>query len=100
PFVALQQLAEAAALESTVAEGLREVITAGEQLQITPRLRELFARHPHTTLHNHYGPSETHVVTALALEGDPAHWPALPSIGWPIQNTQIYLLDRNLEPVP
>jgi non-ribosomal peptide synthetase component F len=49
PFVALQQLAEAAALESTVAEGLREVVTAGEQLQITPRLRELFrasfARH-------------------------------------------------------
>ena len=100
PFVALQQLADAAALEGTTAEALREVITAGEQLQITPRLRELFARHPEATLHNHYGPSETHVVTALALAGDPHHWPALPSVGRPIQNTQIYLLDKNGDPAP
>jgi amino acid adenylation domain-containing protein len=99
PFVALQQLADAAAAEGTVAEALREVITAGEQLQVTPRLRELFARHPRATLCNHYGPSETHVVTALELTGDPAEWPALPSIGVPIQNTQIYLLNRHQEPV-
>ncbi|HTD68004.1 MAG TPA: amino acid adenylation domain-containing protein [Candidatus Limnocylindria bacterium] len=100
PFVALQQLAEAAALEGVTAHGLREVITAGEQLQITPRLRELFARHPEATLYNHYGPSETHVVTALALSGDPEEWPALPSIGRPIQNTQLFILDRQFEPVP
>lgn len=98
PFVALQQLAEAAAAEGTTAEDLREVVTAGEQLQVTAKLRELFARHPQATLHNHYGPSETHVVTALALSGDPKQWPALPSIGRPIQNTQIYLLDKNGEP--
>ena len=95
PFVALQQLADAASAEGTTAEALREVITAGEQLQVTPKLQELFARHPEATLHNHYGPSETHVVTALTLTGDPRQWPALPSIGRPIQNTQIYLLDRN-----
>lgn len=100
PFVALQQLADAAAAEGTVAEALREVITAGEQLQVTPKLRELFASHPQATLHNHYGPSETHVVTALALSGDPQEWPTLPSIGRPIQNTQIYILDRNKEPAP
>lgn len=99
PFVALQQLADAAA-EGTTAGALREVVTAGEQLQITPRLREMFARHPEATLHNHYGPSETHVVTALTLSGDPWQWPALPSIGLPIQNTQIYLLDENGEPAP
>jgi len=100
PFVALQQLADAAAAEGSVAEALREVITAGEQLQVTPKLRELFARHPDATLHNHYGPSETHVVTALTLSGDPQQWPALPSIGRPLQNTQIYLLDKDREPVP
>lgn len=100
PFVALQQLADAAAFEGTTAPALREIITAGEQLQVTPKLRELFARHPEATLHNHYGPSETHVVTALTLQGDPQRWPALPSIGRPIQNTQIYLLDKNLEPAP
>ncbi|HMJ89477.1 MAG TPA: amino acid adenylation domain-containing protein, partial [Candidatus Acidoferrum sp.] len=100
PFVALQQLAEAAANEGTIASELREVITAGEQLQITPKLRELFTRHPEAALHNHYGPSETHVVTALTLEGDPQDWPALPSIGRPIQNTTIYLLDKHLAPTP
>lgn len=100
PFVALQQLAEAAAQENTIASALREIVTAGEQLQVTPKLRQLFARHPQATLHNHYGPSETHVVTALALRGDPESWPALPSIGHPIQNTSIYLLDKHLEPTP
>ena len=100
PFVALQQLADAAVAEGTTADALREVVTAGEQLQVTPRLREMFARHPEATLHNHYGPSETHVVTALTLSGDPQQWPALPSIGRPIQNTHIYLLDENGEPAP
>jgi len=98
PFVALQQLADAAAVEGSTAQALREVVTAGEQLQVTPRLREMFARHPEATLHNHYGPSETHVVTALTLQGDPQQWPALPSIGRPIQNTQIYLVDEHGEP--
>jgi amino acid adenylation domain-containing protein len=100
PFVALQQLAEAAAHERTFASTLREVITAGEQLQVTPKLRDLFERHPQAKLHNHYGPSETHVVTALELDGAPQNWPALPSIGRPIQNAAIYLLDKHLAPVP
>jgi amino acid adenylation domain-containing protein len=100
PFVALQQIADAAAAERTTAGALREVVTAGEQLQVTPRLRELFARHPEATLHNHYGPSETHVVTALTLCGDPRLWPSLPSIGRPIQNAQIYLLNKHGHPVP
>jgi amino acid adenylation domain-containing protein len=100
PFVALRQLAGAAVEEGTTAPALREVVTAGERLQVTPELREMFARHPEATLHNHYGPSETHVVTALTLSGDPRQWPALPSIGRPIQNTQIYLLDENGEPAP
>ena len=100
PFVALQQLADAAVAEGTRADALREVVTAGEQLQVTPKLREMFARHPEATLHNHYGPSETHVVTALTLSGDPRQWPALPSIGRPIQNTHVYLLEENGEPAP
>lgn len=37
PFVALQQLAEVAVDSESVTNNLREIITAGEQLQITPR---------------------------------------------------------------
>src|SRR6185369_16253230 len=99
-FVELQQLADAAVSEGTHAAALREVITAGEQLQVTPRVREMFALHPEASLHNHYGPSETHVVTALTLQGDPNEWPALPAIGRPIANTSILILDSHMAPVP
>lgn len=79
PYVALQMLAEAC----TEADPppLLDVISAGEQLQVTAAIRRLFARLPGSRLHNHYGPTETHVVTAFELEGDPTLWPAIPPIG-------------------
>ncbi|MFJ4617381.1 amino acid adenylation domain-containing protein [Streptomyces sp. NPDC088812] len=100
PFVALQQTAEYACAAGVFPKGLREVITAGEQLYITPAIREFFSRLPHAFLENQYGPSETHVVTALRLTGDPALWPEMPSIGRPITNAVVYLLDSDLRPVP
>ncbi len=84
PFVALQLLAEAAHARPDTLRGLREVITAGEQLKITPAIRALFARLPGCALRNHYGPSETHVATAYTLAGPPESWPALPPIGRPV----------------
>jgi amino acid adenylation domain-containing protein len=98
PFVALQGLAEASAAGAVPA--LREVITAGEQLRITPQIVSFFENLPRCRLHNHYGPSETHVVTSFTLTGSPASWPMLPSIGRPIANTQVYILDQHLQPVP
>lgn len=98
PFVALQHLAEAAEQEPGGAPALREVITAGEQLQITPQIARLFDR-GERILHNHYGPSETHVVTAFTLAGSSAQWPTLPPIGRPIANTRVYLLDPDRQPV-
>jgi aspartate racemase len=100
PFVALQQLAEAFKPEAAGEYALREIITAGEQLQTTPALVRMFERLTDCTLQNHYGPSESHVVTACTLNGPPSRWPALPSIGRPIANTEIYLLDEERQPVP
>jgi amino acid adenylation domain-containing protein len=99
PFVALQQLALVADGSETVPTNLREVITAGEQLQITRQIADWFIKLNNCTLHNQYGPSESHVVTAFTLTGSPSDWPALPPIGRPITNTQIYLLDAQLQPV-
>ncbi len=93
PFVALQQLAEIAAEQDTWPEALREVVTAGEQLQITQAVAELFTRLPDCRLFNQYGPSETHVATAYALPGAARSWPALPSVGIPVANTRVLLLD-------
>jgi len=100
PFVVLQQLAEVAASKGSLILRLRDVITAGEQLHITRPIARLFDRLEHCHLHNQYGPSETHVVTSFTLTGSPSGWPALPPIGRPVSNAQIYLLDDHLHPVP
>jgi amino acid adenylation domain-containing protein len=100
PFVALQHLAEVADSRGETCLALREVITAGEQLQITRLIANWFAQQPNCTLHNHYGPSESHVVTAYTLTGSPQTWKTLPPIGRPIDNSQIYLLNNGDQPVP
>lgn len=100
PFIALQYLAEAALTAGIVPTHLREVITAGEQLRITSAITHWFTQLDRCTLHNHYGPSESHVVTAFTLTGSPQEWALLPPIGKAIANAQIYLLDEHLQPVP
>ncbi|MBV9773241.1 MAG: amino acid adenylation domain-containing protein, partial [Gemmatimonadetes bacterium] len=99
PGVALQHLAEEAVARGIVPSRLREVLTSGEALRVTGPMRRWFAALS-APLHNQYGPSETHVVTARALEGDPDGWPLLPPIGAPVANTACYVLDRHLAPVP
>ncbi|MEW2380457.1 amino acid adenylation domain-containing protein, partial [Micromonospora sp. NPDC047812] len=79
---------------------LEEVAPAGEQLQITAEIRELATAGDGVAVDNQYGPTEAHVITAGRLTGDPAGWPEFPSIGKPIANTRIYLLDQHLRPVP
>lgn len=99
PFIALKHLAEAAATAQVEVQHLREVITAGEQLQITPALVEFFSQLSDCTLENQYGPSETHVVTAYRLTGSPRNWPVLPPIGRPISNSRVLILDESRKPV-
>lgn len=93
PFVALQSLAEAAGSLAVELESLTDVVTAGEQLKITPEIVRFFATLGDTVLHNHYGPSETHVATAEVLTGDPRRWPELPPIGRPIDGVEVAVLD-------
>ena len=100
PAVALQQLAEGFCARESFAAPLRKIIAGSEQLQVTPAVARLFREIAGCALHNEYGPSETHVVTALALDGPPSCWPERPSVGRPIFNTRIYLLDRDFQPVP
>jgi amino acid adenylation domain-containing protein len=99
PFIALQHLAEVAQNSRIWPVCLQDVITAGEQLQITGAIRSLFENIPHARLHNHYGPTETHVVTSFLMEGDVSLWPDLPPIGKPVSNTHVYLLDEKMMPV-
>lgn len=100
PFIALQQLAEVAETIQFFPGCLREIMTAGEQLKITPQISRFFSRITGCVLYNQYGPTEAHVVTSLRLEGNPFDWPSLPSIGKAIDHTKIFILDEILKEVP
>jgi len=100
PFIALQHLAEQAAISSEPLPPLKQVITGAEQLRISSEIRELFERLGDCRLQNQYGPTEYPVATALDLEGPPHSWPLLPSIGHPIDNTVVRILDGLRQPVP
>lgn len=99
PFIALQYLAQVAVESNIFPKCLKDVITAGEQLRITAAIRKFFTELPHTKLHNHYGPTETHVITAFTLPVDVSRWTELPPIGTPISNTKIFLLNDAMLPV-
>ena len=76
---------------------LRQVFASGEAL--TFELQQRFFDKVNAELHNLYGPTEAAV--------DVTYWRCRPNgertivpIGRPIANTQIYILDSNLQPVP
>ncbi|HLM23650.1 MAG TPA: amino acid adenylation domain-containing protein, partial [Pyrinomonadaceae bacterium] len=100
PVLVLQKLAEEFFDKPQTLLNLRELMVGGEQLQITSDIVKLFARLKDCTLYNHYGPSETHVVTSFTLPPDSETWPVLPPLGRPIANTEMYLLDPHFHPVP
>ncbi|MEE3650352.1 MULTISPECIES: non-ribosomal peptide synthetase [unclassified Brenneria] len=79
---------------------IAEVITSGETLRASAEIRALFAGSPQSRLHNQYGPAETHVTTEYICPEAVSDWSALPSIGRPIANARIYILDAQGEPVP
>lgn len=98
PFVALQHLAEATR-GAGFPDCLKEIVTAGEQLRCTPPIKAAFAACD-CRLHNHYGPTETHVVTTYRMPHSVSEWEDLPPIGRPIANTAAHVLDRSGELVP
>src|SRR5581483_8484518 len=76
---------------------LRCVLSGGEAL--TPDIRRRFFERIGCELHNLYGPTEAAVsVTAWKCRADDRR-PLVP-IGKPIANTQIYVVDARLRPVP
>lgn len=73
---------------------LRAVLTGGEKLN-----RRTEKNFP-CDLINHYGPTENTVVATCAVIGCASEISSPIPIGRPISNTQAYILDRNMDPVP
>lgn len=89
PFVALQMLAVTARADTLAALSLVEVNTAGEQMVCSQDIRAMFTALPGCRLVNHYGQSESAMVTSHVLEPDPADWPHLPPIGVPLPGCEV-----------
>jgi amino acid adenylation domain-containing protein len=80
-----------------VPASVRVVNLAGEPLQQT-LVQQLYERVPGCRVFNLYGPTEDTTYSTFALmERGSAR---LPHIGRPISNSQVYLLDRHMQPVP
>ena len=79
---------------------LRDIVSAGESLKLTEPLRDFLRAHPECRLHNHYGPTETHVVTETMVSLADFDEAAEASIGRPIPNCGCLILDQNARRVP
>ena len=74
---------------------LRLMLTGADTLHHYP------SRNLRFQLVNNYGPTEcTVVATSGVVPSNPEHSDQLPTIGRPIANTTIYILDENMQQVP
>jgi amino acid adenylation domain-containing protein/non-ribosomal peptide synthase protein (TIGR01720 family) len=78
--------------------GLRRVLSSGEALPAELR-DEFLTRLPGTQLHNLYGPTEAAVDVTFWSCGPNDRTASVP-IGRPVANTQVYVLDAGMRPVP
>lgn len=92
----LKSIAEEVNQHSLDLADLKFIIASGEALVITKAIQKMLSNHKNMRLINQYGPSETHVVTEFQLSSNQI---GAVSIGKPISNTNIYLLDDNNLPV-
>ncbi|MEI2581572.1 non-ribosomal peptide synthetase [Scytonema sp. PRP1] len=73
---------------------LRILLTGGDKLHQYP-----LAKYPFQVVNN-YGPTENTVVTTSGQVFVSNQAEITPAIGRPIANTQVYILDKHLQPVP
>ncbi|NOT13440.1 MAG: amino acid adenylation domain-containing protein [Methylococcaceae bacterium] len=77
---------------------LRRVLCSGEALPFSLQMR-FHNLLPTVELHNLYGPTEA-AIDVTSWLCSPEHGIKIVPIGYPIANTQIYILDSHLQPVP
>jgi amino acid adenylation domain-containing protein len=91
--------AEAATLELSLFQGIKKLLAGGDVLS-TRAIKTLQNAYPDIKIINGYGPTETTTFALTSLINfQDAEGIDVP-IGRPIQNTQIYILDASLQPVP
>ncbi|MCA1835861.1 MAG: amino acid adenylation domain-containing protein, partial [Actinobacteria bacterium] len=84
--------------QATINRTVDNVVLAGEALSASA-VRDIHAALPTARIANIYGPTEA-TVYATAWYSDGADPEKAPPIGRPVANTQVYVLDARLQPVP
>ncbi|WP_046758363.1 non-ribosomal peptide synthetase [Kordia jejudonensis] len=77
---------------------IHHILTAGEHVIVTDNFRN-YMRENNVWLHNHCGPSETHSA-AYNHMSPTGHVPDIPPIGYPIADTDLYVLNDKKELLP
>jgi amino acid adenylation domain-containing protein len=76
---------------------VRSIFCGGENMP--PTIPERISRNLAVTLTNNYGPTET-CVSSTTYQLKPGTSPPRVPVGVPHGNTQVYILDRSLQPAP
>ncbi len=108
PYTMLLALAEYCNDQRLILDSLRVVISTAEALKLSDAIRTWYDRQQQAgagfTLVNHFGPTETHVITSFTLPQESQHWPVEWSgntpVGRPIANTQAWIVDSHDQSVP
>jgi len=79
--------------------GVKQLLAGGETLS-RPRVKRAIKELPETRLINGYGPTENTTFTTCCQLTDSHCIESTVPIGTPISNTQVYILDRQLNPTP
>jgi amino acid adenylation domain-containing protein len=78
---------------------LSKLLTGGDVMSVA-HAQKFLDTFPNCQLINVYGPTENTTFTTCALITAPLQLGASMPIGWPIANTQVYILDEQLQPLP
>jgi amino acid adenylation domain-containing protein len=79
--------------------GLRQLLAGGDVLGVLQVHKFLAAAGGHTRLVNGYGPTENTTFTCChVMAGEQERWASIP-IGKPVSNTQLYVLDEEMQMV-
>ncbi|MGE5343972.1 MAG: amino acid adenylation domain-containing protein [Candidatus Omnitrophota bacterium] len=86
---------------SEVLQNLRFVMLGGEEINVND-VEKVHMLYPHLSIMNHYGPTETTIGSIAGfLDFDKfEEFKHTPTIGKPLYNTRVYILDNNFNRVP
>ncbi len=78
---------------------VKHLLVGGDIISV-PHAKKVLATHPGLTLINGYGPTETTTFASCGMLRKPADVGYTVTIGPPMSNTTLYILDSEMEPAP